>query len=302
MKIVMVISLVGIVVFVGIAVFNNQNISYVAYGYVSSTSNKTDFDGLSLKIQTNVRSVYGGEIDPYATYIDAALKELNEGIDFLVDYLVHEDEITKGDQDKLCDLYAKYVASFDATSKAYDIYKEAYEIARIQVEENNEEADYAKSNVKTKAAYLVKEYTNCYKKGSEFFKFLVKIVNSYTLDGKTTFSFSAQGYMIKNGFVDYSLEFVTDNMNNKINNLAVVSNIRLNTNINNFFDFSSNSSAFDDSKIISNTDFKNFVNNLNSLNVYEWAGNFSAYVATLNDELKTKAVSALNFYDSNFKE
>lgn len=301
LKILIVLSFIGIVIFVGIAIFNNQNIAFESYNYIIYTHNSKDFKTLQTNITNNVKTVYGGNSDVYANYINSAITELNEGIDYFLDYLVFEDDLTKGEQDKLTSLYDKYLTGFKTTETSYKTYMQAYENARKQIEENHEEADYAKANVKAKGVSLVRNYVYCYDYGSDFFKYLVSLVNRYNLNGSGLFSYKGQSYMIKVGIVENTLEFVFDNMNKKANDLSYVEVITTNELIDTYYDYLSNAEKYGDDDSVVNTGFRQFINNLNCLNIYDWAGNYQAYTNSLSDELKQKSDSAKTFFNNNFK-
>ena len=302
LKILIVASFIGIVAFTGIAILNNQNISYEAYSYIVATHKKTEFTTLKTNIANNVKATYKGSTDVYAVYFNKAVTELNEGISYYIDYLAFEDELTKGEQDKLINLYSSYIKGFNNTSGAYNTYVEAYEAAKKHEKDYGyEETNYAFTNVNAKAVSLVREYLSCYEKGSEFFKYLVQIVNTYNQNSNNLYSFTGQNYMIKNGLVDYSLNFVLENMTEKINRRTYVTDLNTNEKIKLFNDFITNESKFTDRDTVNDKEFRIFVNNLNCLNIYEWAGNNANYVATLDEKLAEKSNSALNFFNSNFK-
>ena len=311
LKILIVLSFICIVVFVGIAIFNNQNISYEAYNHIIAAHNKTDFKGLQTKIVSNVKnlSIEGSTqadvrwyTDYYATYISDAIDELNDGIDYYIDYLVFEEGLTKGEQDKLINLYNKYISSFKGSNKAYVSYMQAYESCLDRIQNHFGDADFAIANLRSKAVYLVKGYAGCYERGSEFFKYLVSMVNKYNLSSSGLHSYTGQSYMIKVGLVDYSLEFVYDNMDKKILEQTYVENVKNNALVDSFYDYTKNAGKYGDDDSVVNSNFKQFINNLNCLNIYEWAGNTVDYTATLSEELQAKSNYAKNFFNSNFKE
>ncbi|MBR1985020.1 MAG: hypothetical protein IKA31_04690 [Clostridia bacterium] len=303
LKILIVVSFIGIIVFVGIAIFNNQNIAFEAYSYIAYTHKSTDFKTLQNNITNNVKAdYYDSEMDSYAKYINTAITELNAGIDYYIDYLVFEDELTKGEQDKLINLYDSYLGMFSKVNEDYKSYKDAYEEARVQVENDYEGSDVALNKLKSWGFILVRDYTGCYEKGSEFFKFLVEMVDTYDQNSSGLYSYTGQGYMIKNGLVDYSLEFVLYNINERVNGRTHQANARSNALVENFYDFVSTSKKFTDKSTVTNTNLRVFINNLNQLNIYEWAGNNSNYLKTLSDDLKQVSNSALTFYNNNFKE
>lgn len=302
LKIIIVISILGIIFFVGVAILRNQNISFEAYNYISSVNSRIDFEKMQANVSSKVREEFDGDNDLYAEFINSACTELNNGISYFLDYLSHEDGLTKGEQDKLINLYYNYVKNYYDFEWYYNEYIKNYEIAE-QNRNNYEQSDYLRATVRAAAVDLVESYVNSYRKGSEFFKYLVQIVNKYTLSNSGLFSFKGQGYMIKCGLVDYSLDFVTKNLQHRLNVEydSYKKNPRTNQLINNYYSFLTKSQTLTDVNSVTNTEFRVFINNLNTLNIFEWAGNYANYFNTLNETLALNAYSALTFYNNNFK-
>ena len=264
LKILITLSFIGIVVFVGIAIFNNQNIAYEAYNYIVSTQSSKDFKTLQNNVRNNVKTYYDGPKDVYADYINSAVIELNEGIEYFLDYLAFEDGLTKGEQDKLISLYDSYVKGFHNTEKIYKDYMDAYDLVRQKIETDYEGANYAKSHLNAQGVLLVKTYGSCFENGSRFFKYLVNLVNKYNLDNSGLFSYKGQNYMIKVGIVDNTLNFVYENMTKKVNDLSYAEDIKTNTLIKTYYDYLSTETKYGDDDSITNTAFRLFINNLNS--------------------------------------
>ncbi len=300
LKIIIVISILGIIFFVGVAIFRNHNISFEAYNYISRSQEETDFDTLQTNIANNVKVAFEGANDPYANYINSAVTQLNEGIDYFTDYLAHEKELTKGEQDKLINLYDKYISGFYETEGIYEEYIDAYKSAE-EKEGDYEGSDYVRTNCIMLAGHVVDSYLGCYKNGLEFFKYLTQVVNKYTLDNTGLFSYKAQSYIIKCGIVEYSLNFIKVNMTKKIALENYTANPKSNQLVNTYYLYLANSNKFSNADSVTNTAFKNFKNNLNTLNIFEWAGNYSNYIKTLDDAHKTNASNALTFFNNNFK-
>ena len=86
LRIVIIVSFVCIIVFVCVAIINNQSIAYEGYNYIVAMRDKTNFKQVQTGIEQNVLTIYKGKKDPYINYINKAVIELNNGIDFFVDY------------------------------------------------------------------------------------------------------------------------------------------------------------------------------------------------------------------------
>lgn len=301
LKIIMVMSFIGILVFVGIAIFNNINISYEAYNYIYTLHNKTDFNTLQNNIYNNVKTKYNGQYDDYARFINSSITQINMGIDFYLDYLANEDKLSKGEQDKLCSLYDSYIKSFSETQKDYNQYTFAYDEAKIKIETNHNDANYAIVNLRARGVELVKNYAKCYQNGSKFFKYLVSVVQNHCFDGKSYHVYTGLCYMIKVGLIDNSIVYVMSDMNIKLNDSGFNKSITSYDLVDSYYDFLQKESSFSQKVTITNNSLLAFINNLNSLDVYEWAGNFGKYTENLSDTLKQKSKSAKSFYDVNFR-
>ena len=302
LKIIMVISFVAIIVFVAFAVITNQNISFEAYNYISSTHSETDFDDLENKVNANLRTAYNKPVDQYAKFINKAISELNDGNELFLNYLSVEDRLTKGEQDRLRYLYKDYNNKFKASKKAYDDYIVSYEEADYQYNYNYSNSSVALSMVVSKCVYFVQRYTDCYRAGSEYFKYLVKIVNKYSFDNQNCFSFEEQTYLIKVGIVDYSTSTVYENMAKKKENADYETVARNNEIIDCFYDFCENENDFSDENLVTDSEFQLFVFNLNDLNIYEFSGNYDNYLNSLKkEETISKCQSAHEFFVSNFR-
>lgn len=309
LRIAIVVSFICIIVFVGVAIINNQAIAYESYNYIVSTRDKLSFKSTQSGIAENVYKVYKrdngpSDRDAYANYINTAVIELNYGIDYFVDYLSVEDKLTKGEHDKLVTGYKKYAGSFNKVKEAYNSYLEAYAEAEYKDTHDPANSGYAIENVNAKSVYLIQTYMTCYKNGSSFFKVLAGIANEYIIPNLSYQTYKAQSHMIKVGFVDYSLDQMEMVLNEKLRNPSYPQyNPNNNPHARMFLTYNDktyNSNYFSDKDLLTNSSFKEFTQNLNYLNIYEWAGNYNAYYNSLNDTLKTKAYNAKSFFDSNY--
>lgn len=300
LKIILVISFIGIIVFVAFAIINNQNISYEAYNYVSNAYLQTNFDSLKNNVNANMKSSYNGEVDEYAKYINSAINEVNKGSKYFLNYLSVEKDLTKGEQDKLRSLFDNYLSNFNKALNAYNDYITSYQDADYQYTNNFDNSSVALSIVISKCVYFVERYTDCYVSGSQFLKYLVDITNKYSF--QNCFSYKEQAYLIKVGIVDNTTNYVLENMKNKKENRAYNTNVRDNDLIDCFYDFLGKEQNFKEENLITNSNFQQFVLNLNSLNIYSWAGNYENYKSSLKDEVViAKCENAKNFFVLNFR-
>jgi len=296
LKIIIFVSLMGILIFIGIAIFNNINVEFQAYNYIVSTRNNTNFSKLQTEINNNVKWNYGGAQDMYAKYINDAVIELNRGIDYHLDYLALEESLSRGEQDKLSNLYSDYVSKFNSCKKDYQEYISVYhEVPNI------EDKNFAENILRNKAVYLIKNYSKCYESGSEFFKYLVEVYRRHSLNDKNYQSFTGISYMIECELVLKSLPAIDADMDLRNASVSFTKNVRVHDKVDSFYDFVTNKTSVGDHSTLNNSPFRNFLNALRLLDVYEWTGNFDAYYETLSDDYKYFASYSLEFYNNNFR-
>ena len=281
----------------GIAIFNNQNISFEAYNYIVATRNDAKFSGLQNNIESNVKWNYGGAQDTYAKYINDAIKELNLGINYHLDYLALEDDLTKGEQDKLSSLYETYVSKFNSCKNDYSEYVLVY-----QQVPTIEDTNFAENILRNKAVYLIKNYADCYESGVEFFKYLVEVCKNNSMQGKNFYSYTSVGYMIECGLVLQTLPNVKADMDMRNSSVEFTKDVKSYDLVDSFYDFVAHKNSFGDDDVLRHVPFKNFLNSIRLLNIYEWAGNFDNYQATLSDNYKYLASTALSFYNKYYRE
>ena len=298
LKIIIFVSVMGILIFVGIAIFNNQNISFEAYNYIVATRSETKFSSLQNNIKNNVKWNYGGAQDNYAKFINDAITELNLGIDYHLDYLALEDNLSKGEQDKLSQLYNKYTSAFNECKEYYTEYILVYnEVPTI------EDTNFAENILRNKAVYLIKNYAKCYEYGAEFFKYLVEVCKNYSLNGKNFYTYTSVGYMIETELVLASLPAIDYDMDLRNSSVEFVKDVRASYDrVDSFYDFVSHKSLYSDDDVLRHIPFKNFLNSIRLLDIYEWAGNYEEYYETLTENQKYFATIALNFYNQNYRE
>lgn len=302
LKILMVISFVGVIVFVAFAIISNQNVSFEAYSYIASSYENVEFSKLESDVNSNMKSSYNGEVDGYAKYINKAISELNKGNKFFLDYLSIEKDLTKGEQDKLKSLYNNYISKFNICQSSYNDYIDAYEEADYKYHYDYDNSKVARSIVVSKCINFVENYTNCYVSGSNFFKYLVQVVNKYSLQNNGFSSFTEQSYLIKVGIVDNTTSFVYSNMQNKKQDMDYEIEVRNNDLVDAFYDFVAREATYKTKNALTDSSFQAFIINLNCLNIYEFAGNYDAYFAKLKkEEIKTKCAQAHEYFVSHFR-
>jgi len=245
LKFMMVLSFVGALVFVGIAILTNQGITYQSFEYISEVRSKTDFSEFEDNVHLNVRSSYGASGDNYAEFIADSSRELNSGIDYFLNFLSVETNLTKGDHNTLMNGYDNYCLSLDEAQDAYDKYMKAYASVESGI--------YAQNLLLRYEEFFVKKYLACYQAGSDFFKDLVSTVSEHYFEGKGL-NYACQRYLIKVGLSDFACNTMLDLSREAFD----ASDLKLS-----FENFVTNEANYADSDIVTNSNFLNFVSTLN---------------------------------------
>lgn len=286
LKVVMVLSFIGALAFVGIAVITNQGIEFESYAYISRKITEANFADTQQKISDNVKLSFGMSSNKYTSFLVEANKEMNDGISLFLDYLSIERTLQKGEHNALISSYDSYLSKHQKVRSAYVNYKTTYDTIDSL---SGDEKIYAQNLLKSQEFTLSSLYADCYKSGSAFFKILINTVKSHSFSG-APLPYSCQRYLIKLGLCDYVVKQVftpsRDNIDINQNTLRVA-----------FGKYLSTANGLSDDVAITNTNFLNFITTLNAINVYEWAGNFSSYVLTLSPSLAAKAQSAREFFN-----
>ncbi len=287
LRIIMLLSFVGILVFVSIAFINSQNTSFEAYNYVYNNKQTLNLDETIENINNNVKIRYGARDDVYASFISVAVSDISEGIDYFLNYLALQDNITRGEQDRIIRSFDNMSNELSIVNNAYNEYMEAYKIAQEQ-----SGAEYAAQNVIAREIYLIDRYIIFYNAESLLLKNIVEIIQDYSME---QISYEGLTYLIKTGlsegvirevFVGESQEDRGDIANNELANT--------------FYEFDIRSTRFSNKDVVLNESLRTFVEDLNHLNIYSWAGNYDGYIANLTGTTKARAISAKSFFDNNF--
>ena len=285
LRIIMLLSFFGIIVFVTIAVINSQDIALLSYNYIVSEKSKIDIDDFNADIKENVVAQIGLTQDPEAILISDALSQVSLGIDHFVDYLAFEQYLTKGEQDKLINDFKDFKNYYDLTNKNLEDYKTAYDRA---LEDGVGSA--ADAYLKEVRKLLIYNYKNCYISASQLFDNLVLTVKNYTFKN-IDLKYSDLSFIIKDTLAKIAIsEAFSEN----------VTDIDSNSNVITFREYLISFSNYSDLEFITNESFRSFVKGLNSLDVYKLFSDYDNYISGLDEQTKSLAVNTKNFFLSEF--
>ncbi len=294
LKIIMVVSFVGIMVFVTIAIINSRNIAYEAYNYVYLNKEKLEIEELVNDIDDNVKLSVGVSSNEYTSFIGSTILEVSRGIDYFVDYLSTQGEISRGEQDKI-------INSFDSMSNETQNVRRMYESYLLEYEAAEEQGwgEFASQRVKGSEEELVRNYVFLFNTSYTLLQNIVEV-----LEERFDFelSYSSQVYLLKAGLAEGAILQVFENGYKQYDPQDSESRKELASceKVDVYYDYLRTSTSFSNKDTILNDELRQFVDDLNALNIYSFASNYDGYIQNLYGTLKLRAESAKTFFDSYF--
>lgn len=282
LKIIMLLSFAGIIVFSTIAIINNQNVSYEAYNYVVAQRRIVEIKKFVIDVDNNVKLQYGAASDPYASFIGTTIKENDNALGYYLNYLALGEQIYKGEQNQIIINFNNYISKVNTCKKILEEYKVAYEEAR------NNSGSFALSNVIAKEKYFIDNYVQLYHSQVTLVRSVENVISKNIVKNKP---YSYQVWLIKIGMSNGAIEqvFKEERLNIATNELA-----------NNYYDFLASCVSYSDNDLVDNLDLYEFVDNLKALDTVMWAQDYYKYYSQINNSLKAKAKTAKDFFDANF--
>lgn len=291
LKIVMFLSFAGIIVFSCIAIISNNNITYEAYNYLTNNKSTLGLSDLKTKVDANIRTYHGAKDDPYAYFLGTLILDTFDTLDYYLDYIALDDMLSKGEQNTLIE---DFKACVDIKKKCEDVYSD-YMFAYTKANEGVEE--YASNLVVFYEKDFLREYKNLYNCVANLQLDLYKVckINIVKVE-----SYDFQKYIVKTGIASYAVETLYSEENiSKLSGERTV--IKESSVYKNYNSYSLKSAYFNNSGMIANSNLQNYVNNLDTLDIFLWAKNYNEYLTTLNNSLREKAFDAKTFFDANLK-
>ena len=287
LRIVMMLSFLGIILFVSIAILNNQNISYEAYNYIYNEKSKVQVEAFTELVDANVDLDLSGSDDPNVTLISNCLNQTSLGIDYFLDYLAFEDELSKGEQNNLISQFNSFVNYFNKSRTSLNKYLEVYKLA---VEQFGESA-IVQYLYEVKLIFI-EDYLNCYKSAQILFESLVDCAKNYTFN-TCNFTYHDLTFILKFTLAKASI------------NEVFVKNVLPNSSslVSSFYYYSTvGYLKYSDSQLLTNEDFGDFVMGLNSLNIYRLFSDYDNYINSLSSDFKVIAQETKDFFNINLSK
>ena len=292
LKVITIIAFAGIIAFGTAVVINATAGTSNAYYLVITSQKQTPYDEFAYMIKNNIRvSVESDEKDAYGNFLNTAVRDLNDAINYYANYLVLTNKFTKDEQISLKAKYTEYQDAFEVSKQTYNDcvswYVERYNDHEPGVAHNW--SDFEKGKYAQYERAVIDSYLLCYSKGSSFFKELSSLIKSNVLSGRTNYTASMQ--MLKVAYADYA---VFDS--------ATKSNPSTSASANKYLSLRENLDVFSDADILTDTTsvVRTFVSDFNKVDIYRLVSNFNDYYNSVEDSFKPVLSSVRSFINDNF--
>ncbi len=287
-RILIALCFVGIAVFGVIVFLGNHDVEKKAYAEIIAMRNDTEFETLYSKAAVVDKDYNGANCD-YAIYTNNAVKELNAGIDYYLNYLQNMNGMNKNDKDSLVNQYTAYINGIKNAKTAYQKY---FNFANALNPTPND-----KAQVSVQSANFVKEYLKAFGEGYKFFINLQNIVDTKVFSGKMFKSFTQISYEMGTTFVNQSINDVTNELEKKINEKAYRTTPYLASayanNFNILFNANASKTKITPGNEMKNSTYANFIVNYNKLGDIEaFLVDCDTYIANNSSDQAAPVVKA----------
>ena len=120
LKVITIVAFAGIIAFGTAVIINTTAGTSNAYHLVITSQKQIPYDEFAYMINNNIRvSVENDEKDAYGIFLNTAVSDLNDAIDYYANYLVLTSKFTKDEQISLKAKYKVNIRSFSAWHYTY---------------------------------------------------------------------------------------------------------------------------------------------------------------------------------------
>ncbi len=290
LKIVMFMSLAGIIVFSCIAIISSNNIAFEAYNYLNTNKDTLALKEFTQRADNDIKSSYGASGDVYVNFLSMAILDTQSTFDYYIDYLALDDTLSKGDQNVLINDFKSCTSAKQKCEQSYSNYLIAYKNASDGV-------SIAVEYVKSCERDFVYNYANLYNCLATLQYDLYKTAKINVVKVE---SYDFQKYMIRTGLssgVVEKLYIETNIEKSPEKRVSLSSDEKYNV----YNSYKTKMSTYSDKNTATDGDLQQYVSNLNALDTFSWAKNYESYLSSLNNVLREKATKSKTFFDENFR-
>lgn len=257
-----VISLVGIIIVVGIMFFQNLNAEIKAANEIAATQEDVDFKYLNTEGR-KLRTLYEGSFDEYAIFVCDKSQLLQQSIEKYLGFLRYSKGIDRNEASKLVELNKAYVDALSGSDGAIsklENYHDYYDRDDMPTNPTVQE------NLKGVNADFVRQYNRAYAKGMQFYELLKEVVFKYSYNNKAALQFGDVYYDAVHKYAAETYDAIETNMvNRKEANVEPVTALSHYDAYKNYVKLINKQSYLTDSSVMTNANLVAFINAYNKI-------------------------------------
>ena len=290
-----VISLLGIVVVVGIMFFQNLNAEVRTADSIANAQEKVDFKYLDTKGR-ELRAVYMGPIDEYAVFVCDKMVVLQYSIQRYVGFLRYAKGLDRNEASKLDELNKAYVEELSSERGAIARLEDYHEYYVREDMATNPSTQY---NLKGMNADFVRQYNKAYSKGMELYEMLKGMVLKYTFNDMSKLQFVDIYHDAINKYAAETYDAIETNMLTRKEANDPIKALSHYDAYNNFVKMKNKAYYLNDINVLTNTNIITFVNAYNAIDFKLLITNLE-YQSNATGELLSNINIVKDFFDTRF--
>ena len=291
LRVVLVASFLGIVLFSAVAIFTNTAYASNAYNTITTSQQTTPYDEFYNNIENNLYSSVNEDENPYGIFLNEVMQDLNSAINYYTNYLVLYGKYSKDTNISLKASYAKY-------SKAFGVAKATYEDYIIWF--NDRKSDHEagslhywtvleRNKFSTLSESIISSYLNAFNAGKDFFWSLFKAIQNNCFGGNL--NYEQLSYTLDVSYASFGVSGVFASTRVLPSASAEVTKYRQ---VKLYCDI------YDEKDTLADNSVNVFVKDLNKVDIYRLVNDYSEYYLSSPQEIKTSLIRASSFINANF--
>lgn len=284
LKLLIVATLFGAIIITTILLVDGKDTEKKTYEVIKSEQQTVDIDKIITESRTVKNSTGALDYNEYSRLVSSSMKELQEGIDYYLNYIPQLDELTNKNRKNLVELNETYVEYIKVAVKRYDYYKEL-----ANATSPNTQA------IRGASADFTLAFNEAYQKGMILLNELVDVIEKDAYDDYASkswvyISFESVNILGSKLSEDVATQMQAQKTGGTVVALTNNSKYQLFTQLVQMYD-----TERETAKDMSVLSYSTFVNNYNKIkNVTSFWVDPVAYRATLTGEANEKEYTAVN--------
>ena len=291
LRVVLVTSFLGIVLFSAVAIFTNTAYTSNAYNTTTFRQQTTPYTDFYNNIENRLYSSVDETSNPYGSFLNEMMSELNSAIDYYTNYLVVYDKYSKDTNISLKASYDKYANAFSVAKTTYEDYIFWFNDRKSDHEEGSLHywTVFERNKFATLMESVLSSYLNAFNAGVDFFWNLFYSVKNNYFCGDLNYEQLAVAIR-----VSYT-SFGTKGVFSEPRVLpSSCTEAKRSARVRNYLDI------YTESQVFTNNQLNTFVGDLNKIDISRLVNDYNNYYVSASQEIKISIVRANNFINANF--